>query len=78
MSAQLIDDVSGRTLASASDLTLGATGKPGERAKAVGKALAQQAAVKKITRVVFDRGRYRYHGRVQALAEGAREGGLKF
>ena len=82
--AQLIDDVSGRTLAMADDKSpeiaakLGdAKGKVG-RARAVGKILAERAKAIGIHRAAFDRGGYLYHGRVKALAEGAREGGLEF
>jgi len=82
--AQLIDDVGGRTLAMCSDAVpevkaqLGdVKGKVG-RAKAVGKLLAERAKALGITRACFDRGGYLYHGRVKALAEGAREGGLEF
>lgn len=77
ISAQIIDDSTGKTLASASDKGLKA-GNPTELAKEVGKVLAKNAVEAKITRVVFDRGAYRYHGRVAALANGAREGGLTF
>ena len=78
--AQIIDDVAGCTLVSASSLDKDFEGNGGnaEGAKAVGKALAAKAADKGITEVVYDRGGFVYHGRVQALAEGAREGGLKF
>ena len=78
--AQLIDDVKGVTLAAASSLDKEITGNGGnkEAAKEVGKLVAQRAADKGITDVVFDRGGYVYHGRVKELAEGAREGGLKF
>lgn len=78
--AQVIDDVSGRTLAAASDKDVkGAKGqKPVEIATAVGTVLAERAKAKKITQVVFDRRDKRYHGRVKALAEGARAGGLVF
>ncbi len=81
--AQVIDDTSGSTLVSASSLTPElkekADGKnKTELAKLVGSLVAQQAIGKGITQVVFDRGGYLYHGRVKALAEGAREGGLKF
>ena len=77
--AQLIDDVAGHTLASASSRDLNdVKGNKTEIAKAVGQDLAKQAGEKNITEVRFDRGGYLYHGRVQALAEGAREGGLKF
>ena len=78
--AQIIDDVNGVTLAAASTLEKdfeGATGNA-EAAKKVGAALAERAKAKGIEEVVFDRGGYVYHGRVAALAEGAREGGLKF
>ena len=74
--AQLIDDVSGKTLASASDKLVGSTGLPVEVAKEVGKQLAVAATKAGIVEVVFDRGAYRYHGRIAALADGAREGGL--
>ena len=78
--AQIIDDVSGRTLVSASSLEKGFEGKGSdcEAAKKVGLALAGEAKKKGITTVVFDRSGYVYHGRVAALAEGAREGGLEF
>ena len=76
--AQLIDDEAGRTLASASWKGVGSSGSKTEQAAAVGKALAEVAKQKGIEAVVFDRGGYLYHGRVKALAEGAREGGLKF
>ncbi|HKK73338.1 MAG TPA: 50S ribosomal protein L18 [Candidatus Krumholzibacteria bacterium] len=81
--AQLIDDESGITLASAHDLRMdppeieGADGKVA-RARAVGQAVAEKAKGKGIETIVFDRSGYRYHGRIAALAEGAREGGLKF
>ena len=78
--AQIIDDVAGVTLASASSLDKDIEGYGGNvaAAKAVGKLVAERAKAKGIETVVFDRGGYLYHGRVQALAEGAREGGLKF
>ena len=78
--AQLIDDTKGVTLASASSLDQGFEGRGSncEAAKKVGEAIAQRAKEKGITSVVFDRGGYVYHGRVAALAEGAREGGLEF
>ncbi len=78
--AQLIDDVKGVTLVAASSVEKDFSGYGGNKdaAKAIGKALAKRAADKGITEVVFDRGGYIYHGRVQSLAEGAREGGLKF
>ena len=79
--AQLIDDEAGRTLASCSsrakDLDLQALSKV-DQGREVGKKLAEVAQSAGVTQVVFDRGGYKYHGRVQALAEGAREGGLKF
>jgi large subunit ribosomal protein L18 len=79
ISAQLVDDMDGRTLASASWLQLkGFNGKKSEQAAAVGKLLAQKANEANIEVVVFDRGGYLYHGRVKALADAAREGGLKF
>jgi large subunit ribosomal protein L18 len=74
---QVVDDSTGRTLAAASDLALG-EGKKAERALAVGKQIAAKAKDAGITRVTFDRGGYRYHGRVRAVADGAREGGLEF
>ena len=78
--AQIIDDVNGVTLVSANTLEKnfeGATGNA-EAAKKVGLLVAERALAKGIEEVVFDRGGYVYHGRVAALAEGAREGGLKF
>src|SRR4051794_40406942 len=79
ISAQVIDDTTGTTLAAASSLEKGleAKGNAGG-AKAVGKALADRAKKAGIDSVVFDRGGFRYHGRVASLAEGAREGGLEF
>ena len=78
--AQLIDDVAGVTLVSASSTEKDFTNYGGNKdaAKEVGKLLAERAKEKNITDVVFDRGGYVYQGRVAALAEGAREGGLKF
>lgn len=78
--AQLIDDVAGKTLAAASSMDKGFEGSGGnkEAAKKVGLALAEKAKAVGIEEVVFDRGGYVYHGRVQELADGAREGGLKF
>lgn len=75
--AQLINDEKGVTLASASDLNL-KVGTKLERAAVVGEKLAQEASKKKIKKAVFDRGGFRYHGRIKALAEGARKGGLEF
>ena len=74
--AQLVDDTSNRTLATVSDHKL--TGKKSERSSAVGKLIAQKAKDAGLSRVVFDRAGYRYHGRVKAVADGAREGGLEF
>ena len=78
--AQVIDDVAGVTLVSASSLEKGFTcdGTKTDAAKKVGQLVAERAKAKGIDTVVFDRGGYVYHGRVQALAEGAREGGLQF
>lgn len=79
MYAQLIDDVNGVTLAAASSLALKLeNGSNIEAAKAVGNALAQAALAANIKQVVFDRSGYLYHGRVKALAEAARAGGLEF
>ena len=79
--AQVIDDLKGATLAAASSLEKDMRGKTGanvDAAKAVGKLVAQRAVEKGVKDVVFDRGGYRYHGRIKALADAAREGGLKF
>ena len=81
--AQIIDDEQGRTLVSAStlDKEVGEAAKSGgntEAAKAVGELVAKRAVGQGIKRVVFDRGGYRFHGRVKALADAAREGGLEF
>ena len=77
--AQIIDDKHGKTLVSASTKTVKtAKGTKSEKATAVGQALAALALEKKIINVRFDRGNYRYHGRVKSLADGARSGGLKF
>ena len=79
--AQLVDDTTGKVLLGVSDASEGiaveGTGKVA-RAKAVGTLLAQKAKAAGVTKVVFDRAGYRYHGRVQAIAEGARAGGLEF
>ncbi|MDI3468069.1 MAG: LSU ribosomal protein L18p (L5e) [Pseudolabrys sp.] len=78
---QLIDDVKGATVASASSMEKDMCGKTGaniEAAKTVGKMIAERAKQKGIKDVVFDRGGYLYHGRVKALADAAREGGLNF
>ena len=78
--AQIIDDVAGNTLVAASSVEKSFEGKGSncEAAKKIGAAIAERALQKGIEEVVFDRGGYIYHGRVKALAEGAREGGLKF
>ena len=78
--AQLIDDVAGKTLASASSVekAFEGSGSNKEAARKVGNMIADRAKKAGIEEVVFDRGGYIYHGRVQELAEGAREGGLKF
>jgi large subunit ribosomal protein L18 len=81
--AQVVDDLSGRTLASASSLdtevkSIIKGGGNIAASKVVGKMVAERARAKGIDKVVFDRGGYQYHGRVQALAEAAREAGLKF
>jgi large subunit ribosomal protein L18 len=83
ISCQLIDDATGRTLCSASTLDKGLRGDikyGGNRtaAEAVGKAIAERAQAAGITQIKFDRGHFRYHGRVAALAEAARQGGLEF
>jgi large subunit ribosomal protein L18 len=74
--AQLVNDDAQRTLMSVSDN--GLKGKKQEKSAAVGKLVAEKAKAAGITRVVFDRAGYRYHGRVKAVADGAREGGLEF
>jgi large subunit ribosomal protein L18 len=83
--AQLIDDVKGVTLISASDLTVkahsntsGQAGKKSDRSKTIGIEIAKKAIAKGIKKVVFDRNGFKYTGRVKALADSAREGGLKF
>jgi large subunit ribosomal protein L18 len=82
--AQLIDDVAGHTIASASDLEDEVVQAAGDgaaktvRATAVGKAIAERAKAAGVETVTFDRGGFLYHGRVKAVADGAREGGLKF
>ncbi len=85
MFLQLIDDERGITIVSAASLELKSAGKSANSeggkvavSKELGKLLAKKAIDKKITKVVFDRGAYKYHGRVKAAAEGAREGGLEF
>ncbi|MGA0556193.1 50S ribosomal protein L18 [Larkinella sp. VNQ87] len=79
--AQIIDDEQGRTLVSASSIEITGKDKKGvnvDVAKQVGQSLAQKATTNGISRVVFDRNGYLYHGKVKALADGAREGGLQF
>jgi len=79
--AQVIDDTAGKTVASASTLekdVRGKTGATAEAAAAVGKRVAEQAKKAGVTKVVFDRGGFLFHGRVKALADAAREGGLEF
>lgn len=76
--AQLIDDKEGKTLASASSRELKATGNKVEVSAKVGQAIAEKAKAAGIETIVFDRNGFVYHGRVKALADGAREGGLKF
>ncbi|HZA59024.1 MAG TPA: 50S ribosomal protein L18 [Solirubrobacterales bacterium] len=79
ISAQLIDDDAGRTLAAVNWTEGDLNGlAPMEQAKKAGELIAQRASGAKVEACVFDRGGYRYHGRVKALAEGAREGGLRF
>ena len=81
MFAQIVDDTAGRTLASASSLDADIRGGDGDKtakARQVGELLARRAAEAGITAVVFDRGGYAYHGRLAALADAAREGGLDF
>jgi large subunit ribosomal protein L18 len=76
VSAQLVDDVKKSTLFTVTDN--GLTGKKAEKSVAVGKRVAEKAKAAGITKVVFDRAGYQYHGRVKAVADGAREGGLEF
>ena len=77
--AQIIDDVNGKTLVSANSVEMKlANGGNIEAAKQVGEEIAKRALASNIEKVVFDRGGYVYHGRIKALAEGAREAGLKF
>ncbi len=77
LSAQLIDDVAGRTLLGVSDHEIKAGKTKTDKAKLLGELLYSKAKEKNITQVVFDKGAYKYHGRVKALAEGAKEAGLK-
>jgi large subunit ribosomal protein L18 len=76
--AQLIDDETGKTVVSASSHDVKTKAKKADVAKEVGKLAAEKAKKAGISSAVFDRGTYKYHGRVKSLAEGAREGGLKF
>ena len=77
--AQIIDDKSGKTIVFVSEKEIETKGiKKTEKAKVLGQTLAQKAKKKKVDKVIFDKGNYKYHGRVKALAEGAREGGLQF
>lgn len=81
--AQIVDDTKGHTVVAFSTFDEGLKGETGHKgnvamAKKVGQALAKKASVAGITKVVFDRGGYNYHGRIKALADGAREGGLEF
>lgn len=78
--AQIVDDKSRKTILGASERELSIKEKVNKTdiSKELGKLVAKKALAKKITEVIFDRGSYKYHGRVKALAEGAREGGLKF
>lgn len=76
--AQLVDDASHKVILGASDSRLKLKGKKSDRAKELGKLLGKKAIEKGITSCVFDRAGYKYHGRVKALADGAREAGLKF
>lgn len=75
--AQIVDDSTHKTLVAESDLKV-KTGSKKERALSVGENIAKKAVAKKIKAVVFDRGGFRYHGRIAAVAEGARKGGLEF
>ncbi len=77
ISAQIVDDVAGRTLMTVTSTQL-ETGKKTEKSTEVGKRIAARAKEAGITKVVFDRAGYKYHGRVKAVADGAREGGLEF
>lgn len=78
--AQIIDDLKGKTIVSVTEKEIKSDNKMTkiDKAKMIGSLLAQKAKKVKIDKIVFDRGKYRYHGRVKALADGAREGGLKF
>lgn len=74
---QIIDDQNGKTIVSANDSEVKAGKTKTEKANGVGKLIAQKAIAKKVERVVFDRGMFKYHGRVKAVADGAREAGLR-
>lgn len=76
--AQLVDDTTGKTLVAVNDRQLKTKGTKSERATAVGTALAAKAVAAQLSVIVFDRGGYKYHGRVKALADAARAGGLTF
>src|SRR5699024_6663288 len=76
--AQVIDDASGRTVAEANSKSLGLSSNKTEQAREVGKVVAERAKAAGHSEVIFDRGGFRYHGRVKALADGAREAGLEF
>lgn len=76
--AQLVDDETGKILVSASDIKMKSKNKKTGNTMEVGKLVAKEAIAKKIESVVFDRGGFVYHGRIKAVADGAREGGLKF
>ncbi len=78
MFLQLINDENGQTLVSAKTQEIKSAGAKTDKALELGKLLAEKAKAKNITSVVFDRGCYKYHGRVKAVADGAREGGLQF
>lgn len=76
--AQLFDDTANKVIAEASDIKLNAKGTKLEKAKKVGEEIAKKALEKNVSEITFDRNGYKYHGRVKAIADGAREGGLKF
>lgn len=76
--AQIIDDMTSKTIVASSDIKAKTKVTKLERAKQIGQQIAKEATAKNIKKVVFDRAGYRYHGRVKAVAEGAREGGLVF
>lgn len=82
MSVQIIDDEKGATLVSVTEKQLGKLGELGKdgvaKAKEIGKMLAEAALKTKVKKIVFDKGGYAYHGKIKAIAEGAREGGLEF